>query len=258
MTNTQYSISELAKKSGLSVRTLRYYDQIGLLRPKRKDNGYRCYGQEEVRRLQQIMVLRTCGLPLADIAQSLAHKDFDLKTKLCEHLSDLHVQLETVTSAISATEKTIDELEDFEMMNDDEKFEKLKADAIAAHEKEYGKEARSRYGDAAVDEANENLRAMSKQDWDEKEMLEQRIKDKLVAAMATKDPTSPESQEVAKMHAQWITAHWGAHSYTPDAHRGLVEGYLLDPRFIAYYDSACGEGATEFLRDIVLANIAAL
>ena len=257
MANTHYSISDLAKKSGVSIRTLRYYDQIGLLTPKRKDNGYRCYGQEEVHRLQHIMLLRACDLPLADIAQSLASDDFDLSAKLRAHLADLQHQMNSVAQAIHITQKTIEEMEDFEAMNDDEKFEKLKADAIAANEKEYGKEARSRYGDAAVDEANDNLRAMDKQTWDEKEALEQRIKDKLAAAMTTGDPTSPESQEVARMHAQWITAHWGAKNYSPEAHRGLVEGYLLDPRFIAYYDNACGEGATEFLRDIVLANISA-
>lgn len=106
-----------------------------------------------------------------------------------------------------------------------------------------------------MDEANENLRSMNEQDWSEKEALEQRIKEQLTTAMTTKDPLSPESQAVANMHAQWITAHWGKKNYSPEAHRGLVEGYLLDPRFIAYYDNACGEGATEFLRDIVLANI---
>lgn len=255
MANTNYSVSELAKKSGVSVRTLRYYDQIGLLTPQRKDNGYRCYSSDEVHKLQSIMLLRSCGLPLADIAASLAHDDFDLKTRLRDHLSDLQTQLETIASAIDATQKTIEELEDFETMTDDEKFEKLKAHSIAENETLYGEEARSLYGNTAVDEANENLRSMNEQDWSEKEALEQRIKEQLTMAMATKDPLSPESQAVANMHAQWITAHWGKKNYSPEAHRGLVEGYLLDPRFIAYYDNACGEGATEFLRDIVLANI---
>ena len=96
---------------------------------------------------------------------------------------------------------------------------------------------------------------MSKTAWDAKEELEQRIKDSLIVAMATGDPASPESRLVAGMHAQWIKVHWGEGAYTPEAHRSLAQGYLADPRFVEYYDGACGDGATEFLCRIIEANI---
>lgn len=96
---------------------------------------------------------------------------------------------------------------------------------------------------------------MSKTAWDAKEELEQRIKDNLVLAMMTKDPESPESKLVAGMHAQWIKVHWGEKAYSPEAHVSLAEGYLADPRFVEYYDGSCSAGATEFLRDIIKANI---
>ena len=60
---------------------------------------------------------------------------------------------------------------------------------------------------------------------------------------------------VAEMHAQWIRVHWGEEGYTPEVHRELAKGYLKDPRFIACYDGACGEGATEFLCAIIQANV---
>ena len=99
-------------------------------------------------------------------------------------------------------------------------------------EDEYGEEARALYGDAAIDEANERMLSMSKLAWDKKEELEQLVKDTLVEARATGDVTSPESRMLAEMHAQWIRVHWGDNGYSVEAHRGLVEGYLQDPRFI--------------------------
>lgn len=140
-------------------------------------------------------------------------------------------------------------------MNDEERFEALKQQSIERFEQNYGQEARQRYGDDAIDEANERMLTMSKLAWEMKEELEQRIKEVLVRAMTAGDPTSPEARMLADMHAQWIRVHWGEDAYTPEAHVQLAEGYLHDPRFIAYYDEACGEGATQFLRDVIVANI---
>lgn len=68
----EYSVNKLAKLSGVSARTLRYYDEIGLLSPKRiSGNGYRVYGQREVDLLQQILFYRELDIPLALISNSL-------------------------------------------------------------------------------------------------------------------------------------------------------------------------------------------
>ena len=140
-------------------------------------------------------------------------------------------------------------------MDDKERFEQIKKQSVADFEEEFGQEARAFYGDEAIDAANERMLTMSKMAWDAKEELEQRIKDNLVLAMMTKDSESPESKLVAGMHAQWIKVHWGEKAYSPEAHVSLAEGYLADPRFVEYYDGSCGAGATEFLRDIIKANI---
>ena len=65
--------------------------------------------------------------------------------------------------------------------------------------------------------------------------------------MATGDPAGEPARELARMHARWIALHWGAGRYSREAHRGLARMYLADDRFRAYYDTAAGEGATEFL-----------
>lgn len=255
MSEKRYTVSKLAQAAGLSVRTLRYYDQIGLLRPERGANGYRSYGEKEARRLQRIMLLRSCGLPLADIADALETPGFDLEAKLRDHLAELRSQSDKLARAMRITQKAINGLEAFENMNDTERFEQLKKDSVARFEEEYGEESRALYGDNVIDEANERMLSMSKLAWDAKEELEQRVKDALVIAMATDDPTSPESRMCAELHARWIKIHWGENAYTPEAHTQLAESYLKDPRFIAYYDNACGEGATVFLRDAIQANI---
>ena len=86
----EYSIHALAKLAGVSARTLRYYDQIGLLGPKGKtEAGYRLYGREEVDLLQQILFYRALGVKLSEIARIVQADDFDktdaLPTELSQH-----------------------------------------------------------------------------------------------------------------------------------------------------------------------------
>ncbi len=240
--------------AGVSTRTLRYYDEIGLLVPKRMDNGYRVYDAEDVRALQHIMLLRKCRVPLSGIASALHEPGFEIGRMLSDHLNDLRRQRSKLDEAISMVQRALEGLEAFEAMDDKQRFEQLKRDSVDRFEEEYGEETRERYGDAAIDAANERMLGMSKEAWDAKEELEQRIKENLVKAMDTGDPASALSRMVAEMHAQWIRVHWGE-AYTAEAHRKLAKGYLEDSRFVAYYDDACGKGATEFLCQIIQTNV---
>ena len=250
-----YTTKELADLAGISTRTLRYYDQIGLLVPIRAQNGYRVYRPTDVKRLQYILMMRSCGVGLDSIELALDQPGFSLSSMLKEHLTFLCRQKDELNKMITTTNAALAGLENFEIMNDAEKFEELKKRSVADFEETYGEEARQLYGNEAIDESNERILTMSKRAWGLKEELEQRIKDGLIAAMATKDPLSPKSKQVAGMHAQWIKIHWGENAYTPEAHVALAESYLSDQRFIDYYDDACGKGATEFLRDIIKANV---
>lgn len=84
-------------------------------------------------------------------------------------------------------------------------------------------------------------------------MLEESIKEQLCQAMATRDTSSEEAQELVRMHQKWIRLHWGER-YNKEAYRGLAEGYLSDPRFVEYYDKSTGVGATEFLVKAIREN----
>ena len=105
-------------------------------------------------------------------------------------------------------------------------------------------------GSPAIDAANERMANFTKEEWDAKELLEEAIKVQLRIAMATGNPKSDEAKELARMHKKWITIHWGE-GYLLEAYLGLVKGYLQDPRFVKYYNSAASEGATRFLANTV-------
>lgn len=119
--------------------------------------------------------------------------------------------------------------------------------AVYANERRYGAEARERYGDEAVNAANERLLGMDDETWESKEQLEQAITGQLKAAMVAGDPAGAAGERLARMHAEWIRMQWGEDAYSPAAHVTLAQGYLADERFVNYYDSRAGEGATRFL-----------
>lgn len=94
----EYTVNKLAKLAGISTRTLRYYDEIGLLSPVRmSSNGYRIYGKIEVDRLQQILFYRELGVPLDEIKKIISTKDFDGVTALQSHLTALLAKRNGVT-----------------------------------------------------------------------------------------------------------------------------------------------------------------
>ena len=159
-------------------------------------------------------------------------------------------ELETLVGTV---EKTIASLEGRCTMTDEERFEGMKARAIAENEERYGAEVRQAYGDAAMDAANERMAGMSQEEWNDAKALEAAILDQLAAAKETGDPTGEAARELCSMHARWLQMHWGEGAYSPAAHAALAEGYVADPRFTAYYDEAAGEGATAFLRDALVA-----
>jgi len=147
----EYTINKLAKMAGISTRTLRYYDQCGLLAPARvSSNGYRIYGQKETDRLQQILFYRELGVPLNDIKRILSSPDFDYKTALEDHLKALTVRRSQLDRLISNVEKTLLSLKGEIVMTDQEKFEGFVEKLIQENEEKYGSEIREKYGNEAA------------------------------------------------------------------------------------------------------------
>ena len=238
-----YTVGSLAKLAGVTVRALHHYEDEGLLHPERTASGYRRYGAADVERLQQILLLRSCGLSLGDIRVALDNGDFDFHGVLVNHLATLRERQKELETLVGTVEKTIASLEGRCTMTDEERFEGMKARAIAENEERYGAEVRQAYGDAAMDAANERMAGMSQEEWSDAKALEAAILEQLTAAKATGDPTGEAARKLCAMHARWLQMHWGEGAYSPAAHAALAEGYVADQRFTAYCATPSSPGA---------------
>lgn len=249
----EYTVNKLARMSGVSGRTLRYYDQIGLLKPARiNSSGYRIYGQREVDLLQQILFYRELDVSLEDIMEIIHQPNFNPNAALREHYEKLIEKRARLDKIMATVEKTIASMEGESSMQDQEKFEGFKETLIEENEKKYGKEIREKYGEKKVEESNAKLRGMSQHDFDAMTKLGEEVMELLVKAFETGDPHSTEAQQLAAKHKEWLMYSWS--SYSKEAHAGLAEMYVADERFTAYYDKAI-EGGTKFLRDAIMIYI---
>lgn len=243
----EYTVTKLAGLSGVSARTLRYYDAVGLLRPGRvTDAGYRIYGKEQVDRLQQVLFYRELGVPLSDIAKLLGDPGFDKSTALKTHLAALTAERDRLSALITTLKTTIEHEEAGIIMNDKEKFEGFKREAVAKNEEKYGTEIREKYGDETVDASNAKLMGLTKAEYDAMQQEGEALitlLDKAVAAGA--DPAGEEGKKAYELHKKWLSYTWPA--YTPEAHRGLGAMYTADERFTAYYDKV-RPGCAAFLK----------
>lgn len=243
----EYTVSKLAKISGISSRTLRYYDEIGLLKPERVDsNGYRIYVKSQVDLLQQILFYKELGIGLDEIKSIINSPEFDIEESLQNHLNHLNKERTRIELLIQNVNKTIRSLKGETIVSDKEKFEGFKRDLIEQNEEQYGLEIREKYGDDAVNASNAKLANMSEGQWQKQQDLTNELNKKLKAAIQTGDPAGEIAQEVCDLHRQWLCMFWQDGMYSKEAHLSLGQMYVEDERFKKYYDEI-QEGAAEFL-----------
>lgn len=246
----EYTVNTLSHIAGVSKRTLRYYDEIDLLVPKRKSsNGYRIYGEQEVEKLQQILFYRNLDMPLEEIKQILDDVHFDSELALISHRQRLLAQKVQLDQLLTTIDKTLASKRGEFKMSDKEKFEGFKKELIEKNEAQYGEEIREKYSNETVENSNQKFAGLSQEEYEHMQQLSTQILEDLKAAMQTKNPESEEALQVAELHKEWLTITWP--SYSKEAHRGLAQMYVDDPRFTKYYDEPAGKGAAEFLRDAV-------
>lgn len=245
----EYTVQNLAALAGISRRTLRYYDEINILKPARiNSSGYRIYGQKEVDRLQQIMFYRELGMSLNNIKSILSDPDFNEITALKEHRQHLLKKREQFERLITNVDKTIASKERKVNMSDLEKFEGFKKSMIEENETKYGKEIRQKYGQQAVDQANQKVMNMTKEEHEAMEQLSNKLTETLKKAFETGNPASNIAQQAADLHKQWLSFYWK--NYSKEAHANLAQSYVDDERFTAYYDKE-QPGTAAFLRDAI-------
>ena len=246
----EYTVLKLSRMAGVSTRTLRYYDEIGILKPARiNSSGYRIYGQEQVDKLQHILLYREMGVGLETIQGIMNSKSFDETAALKDHLASLLAQKHQLDQLIANVEKTIESREGRVTMDDHEKFNGLKKNLIDDNEKKYGKEIREKYGEDTVKASNDRFMNMTKEQYEAFERLGDEVLSTLEQAFATGDPAGELGQKTADLHRQWLSYTWG--SYNKEAHAGVAQMYVADERFTAFYDKK-QPGMAAFLRDAII------
>ncbi|MFD2370975.1 MerR family transcriptional regulator [Brevibacillus sp. GCM10020057] len=245
----EYTVQKLGLLAGVSTRTLRYYDEIGILKPARiNSSGYRIYGQPEVDRLQQILFYRELGVSLEEIKEIISSPTFDADQALREHRAKLLAKRAQLDALIANVERTLAQREGKETMSDKQKFEGFKQELIDENEKQYGEEIRAKYGDERVGRSNEKFKGMTEEEYARVKELEQAIHETLAKAFATKDPAGELAQKAVQLHREWLCFFWP--EYSKEAHMGLAQMYVDDPRFTAYYDKD-QPGVAAFLKEAV-------
>jgi MerR family transcriptional regulator, thiopeptide resistance regulator len=249
-----YTVSEVAKLSGVSVRTLHHYDEIGLLKPARVGaNGYRHYGQDELLRLQQILFHREIGLPLGEIAKVLDAPDFDRAEALRAHRRRLLDQTRRHRRLIRTIDETLAALEGATTMDNKRIYRGF--DLEAADQAGAEDWLRTRFG-GWVEERIQHSRAVGA-GWSEDEteayLQEGREFDAAIAEAIAKrrSPTSKEVQALVRQHCATVCRGWGVPAVQGSC-LTLAEIYRDMPQFRQRFEQI-GPGAAAFVADAIQA-----
>lgn len=235
------SVKEFSLFTGVSVRTLHYYDEINLLKPDFTDseNGYRYYSDKATERMLEILFLKELDFPLKEIADILSSPDYDKKEALRKQKKLLTLKkerLERLITALETAEKGTTLMKKF----DNSEFDKAK--------EKYADEVKARWGNtAAYKESEEKASKMT--DAEKQSSLDGMEFIMAEFSEAMKKGFSPESanaQSLCKKLQQFITDNF--YTCTKEILAGLGEMYVLDERFKENIDKN-GEGTAEFIRD---------
>ncbi len=239
-----WSIVEVARRAGVSSRTLRHYDDVGLVPPAYVgSNGYRYYEDEQLLRLQEVLVLRELGLSL-DAIRHVLEGTADRTAVLREHHAALLAERDRLDRLAGTVARTIDR-KDGDTMGPEELFEGFDAERQRGYEADlierYGEQVRDK-----IDESWRRIGAMTKVDADriQAELAE---RDQEYAALldAGVAPDDPRTQRVTAGHYAWVCQFW---TPSAEAFAGLGDMYVDHPDFHARYE-AIRPGLAEFVRD---------
>ncbi len=234
-----WSIQEIARIAGTTSRTLRHYDDIGLLPPSRiGGNGYRYYDRDALVRLQRILLLRELGLGLPAVARVLADRE-DAVPALRDHLRWLQLERERLARQIASVESTIHAVEEGEEIMAEEMLDGFD------HTK-YREEVEERWGEEAYAASDAWWRSKTPEERRQHQAAQKRLADDWIAAASRgADPESEEAQALAQRHADWLSAVPGTPGHGSGAPlaaylKGLGDMYVADPRFAANYGGPSG------------------
>jgi DNA-binding transcriptional MerR regulator len=223
-----YTVKKLADIAGLSVRTLHYYDELGLLKPKsRTSNGYRYYDDEAVVRLQQIMFFRELDFGLNEFDRILADPGFDVIEALQSHRTLLSKKAERIEELLDTIDKTIKNLKGENNMPIKEYYEGFSDEQI----EKYRREVRERWGEKTLEDSEARVLKMGKENFkalqDEGGAIFKAISDNM--------PKGYDSEDVQELVEKWRNWLENFSHYSDEAVLGLGQAYSQCPDFINFF-----------------------
>ena len=252
-TRRTYQVKDVARIAAISIRTLHYYDEIKLLVPRTRTRaGYRLYSDDDLLRLQQILIGRELGLPLEEIRRSLDDPRFDRRKALLAQKKQLLRRANQTEAMIRAIDVAL------EVLNGQSKERSTDMKEIFGgfDPTKYEEEARERWGKTgAYKESMKRTRRYTREDWKTIQTEQAAIyKDASAAMKAGKKPSDAAVMAIAERHRLSIDRWY--YPCSTGAHLGLASLYESDDRFASSID-AHGEGLTPFLVAAIRANAGA-
>ena len=231
-------INEVAKFTGVTVRTLHYYDEIGLLKPNNvTEAGYRNYDEAALETLQQILFFRELEFPLSEIREIMTNPSYDKQKALIRHKELLMKKRNRLNNLI--------QLVDYTMKGEKTmSFKEFDMSEIDKAKKEYAKEVKERWGNTdAYKESAEKTKSYDKEKW---ELLnkESSVIFQEFAKIKDGDPDSERAKELVKEWQDHITKYY--YTCTKEILAGLGMMYVADERFTKNIDQI-GEGTAAFM-----------
>lgn len=238
----RYTVSIVAKISGVTIRTLQHYDKIGLLKPfERARSGYRYYSKNELYRLQQILFFKELGFSLKKITHLLDDPTFDVEEALIYQREELEQRKIRLNLLLNTIDKTIQQLkEENKMITDEELYEGFSEEEVSA----WKKEVEEKYDADVVAESYRNVKKMTKREFADVKAEQENVAKELAEVM-----DQPIDSDIVQ---SLIQRHHSTNErfYKTDAevYKGLGDMYVNDERFTAFYDKY-KPGLARFLRD---------
>lgn len=249
----ELTVKQLAAISGVTVRTLHHYDEIGLLTPAHVGaNGYRYYGRAELMRLQRILFHRELGVPLGEIVELLALEGEDQVGVLMRHRERLEAERARFRILIETIDRTVASIKGETHMSNTDLYQGFSAEKQA----DYEAWLVERYGASMQERLDLSRKAVAKMSEAEQAALMDTLKDietGLVEGMKRGiDPAAEPVDRMIARHRAWVAVAWDK-PCPPDAYAGLADMYLSHPDFVARYE-ALGPGFAVWLTDAMKAH----
>ena len=234
------TVHEVSKLTGVSIRTLQYYDKIGLLKPTGyTQSGYRLYDDTALETLQQILLFRELEFPLKEIKEIISSADFDREKALEQQITLLTMKKEHLENLISLAREIRYK---GEQTMDFSAFDTSKID-------EYARRAKEQWGNTAeYKESEEKAKGRTKEE--EKDVMVQFMQIFTeFGAIKDQAPDGAEAQSQGKKLQDYITKHF--YQCSNEILSGLGQMYAADGEFKENIDRAGGEGTAVFVSDAI-------